>query len=96
MSARVPKYRLHCGSGQALVEIDGCRIYLGRHNSSESRETYRRSLAEVMFSAAAVPRPVLTKHLSIAELVLTYFRFAKSYYVQDGRSRTRPPAFALP
>ena len=32
MTVRVPKYRLHKGSGQPLVEIDGRRIYLGKHN----------------------------------------------------------------
>jgi len=31
MSLRVPKYRLHKASGQALVQIDGRRIYLGKH-----------------------------------------------------------------
>ena len=30
MSVRIPKYRLHRGSGRALVEIDGCRSYLGK------------------------------------------------------------------
>ena len=33
---RVPKYRLHKGSGQAIVQIDGCRHYLGKHGTEES------------------------------------------------------------
>lgn len=46
MTTRVPKYRLHKGSGQALVQIDGDRIFLGRHGSAESKENYQRMIAE--------------------------------------------------
>jgi hypothetical protein len=45
LTVRVPKYRLHNGSGQALVEIGGRRIYLGKYNSAESGEKYRRLVA---------------------------------------------------
>ena len=38
MTVRVPKFRLHKGSGQALVEVGGRRVYVGRHNRSESHE----------------------------------------------------------
>lgn len=36
MSVRVPKYRHHKPSGQALVSIRGKRIYLGKHGSGAS------------------------------------------------------------
>ena len=48
MSFQVPKYRLHKGSGQALVQVRGRRIYLGKHGSSQSKEKYRRLVAEVL------------------------------------------------
>ena len=38
MARQIPKYRHHKGSGQALVQIDGRRIYLGKFDSPESRE----------------------------------------------------------
>jgi hypothetical protein len=41
MTVRIPKYRLHKGSGQALVEIDGRRIYLGKHDLTPSNEPMR-------------------------------------------------------
>ncbi len=41
MSVRPPKYRLHKGSGQALVQINGKRIYLGKFGTEESKEEYR-------------------------------------------------------
>jgi hypothetical protein len=37
---KVPQYCLHKGSGQAYVKIGGRRIYLGPHNSTESRRRY--------------------------------------------------------
>jgi len=51
MSVRIPKYRHHKPTGQALVEIRGHRTYLGKHNSPESREKYRRLIAEYLGSA---------------------------------------------
>jgi hypothetical protein len=46
MSVRVPKYRHHKRSGQALVQIDRERIYLDVYDSPEIHEKYRRLLAE--------------------------------------------------
>ena len=46
MSVRVPKYRHHKGSGQALVQINRERTYLGVYDSPESHEKYRRLIAE--------------------------------------------------
>jgi integrase len=86
MSVRVPKYRLHRGSGQALVEINGRRIYLGRHNSGESREKYRRLIAELM-SRRPVVAPVPPSHgPTLGRLILDYYRYAKSYYVKEGQA----------
>jgi hypothetical protein len=48
MAFRTPKYRLHKGSGQALVQINGERIYLGKYGSQESKEKYRRRVAEFL------------------------------------------------
>jgi hypothetical protein len=86
MSIRVPKYRLHRASNQALVEIHGRRIYLGKYDSPESREKYRELIARLM---SADPAPVAevnsTKPFTIDELVLKYFRYAKQYYRKNGR-----------
>ena len=46
MSFRTPKYRLHRGSGQALVQVNGKRIYLGKYGTEESKERYRKIVAE--------------------------------------------------
>ncbi len=85
MTLRVPKYRLHNGSGQALVEIGGRRVYLGKHNSPESREKYRRLVAELMSPKGVGPVAMPGASLRINGLILQYFRFAKTYYVKNGK-----------
>src|SRR5262245_6590893 len=42
---RVPSYRLHRASGQAVVTILGKDIYLGPHDSPESHQKYRQVIA---------------------------------------------------
>ena len=83
----VPAYRLHKPSGQARVIVGGEHIYLGRYGSAESREKYARIIAESTTGQVGV-KPTnnggdLPK-LSINELILTYWRFAETYYSKDG------------
>jgi integrase len=62
MSIRTPKYRLHRGSGQALVCLSGRRIYLVTHGTEESKAKYRRVVAEWLATGAATrPAAALTK-----------------------------------
>src|SRR5688572_4897499 len=87
MSVRVPKYRLHKATGQALVEIRGRRTYLGKYDSPSSHERYRQIIAEFM-SAKPVPASTPTTNaapLRVDELILLYFQYAKGYYVKDGQ-----------
>lgn len=91
MSTRLPKYRFHKGSGQALVQINGERIYLGKHGSEESKEKYRRLVAEWLASKREQPQfressfGLCRDDLSINEMLLAYWRFAETYYVKDGK-----------
>ena len=93
MTVRIPKYRHHKGSGQALVQIRGERIYLGRHGTAESREKYRRLITEYLArdQESSTPTNVATfsggasPDLSVNELILAYYRFARGYYVKDGK-----------
>ena len=47
-SSRIPKYRLHRPSGQAVARFNGIDYYLGKHGSQESRDEYDRLLGEWM------------------------------------------------
>ncbi len=43
---RVPTYRLHKASGQAIVTLKGRTYYLGKFGTPESRIAYNRLLAD--------------------------------------------------
>ena len=43
---RPPKHRLHKPSGQAIVSLDGARLYLGVYGTPESHERYQSAIAE--------------------------------------------------
>ena len=83
MTVRVPKYRLHKVSGQALVQLDGERIYLGKFGSDESQEEYRQLVAEHLAKAGgssvsnvpAISIDALTRN----ELILAYLNHAQSW-----------------
>ena len=89
---RVPKYRLHKPKGLGVVRLNGRDIYLGKYGSEESHAEYRRVIAEwlaaggnrshrdgVRFSTSQ------DESIAINELVLRYLRFAKGYYIKNGR-----------
>ena len=83
MALRTPKYRLHKGSGQALVQINGQRIYLGTYGSERSKERYRRLVAKhLQCNDASPPLCASAADLTINELIVAYWRFAEGYYVR--------------
>ncbi len=82
----VPGSLLHKPSGQARVIIDGKHIYLGEYGSPESREKYARLMAD--FSKPSAEKVVGagkgSSDLSINEMLVKYYDFAKSYCVKNG------------
>jgi len=84
----VPSYRLHRPSGQARVIVDGKHIYLGKFGSPESREKYARIIADLDANNGGENCPTelgdARLPLTINELILQYWQFAKGYYVKDG------------
>jgi len=77
MSFFVPKYRLHRGSGQALVQIGGRRVCLEKYGSAKSKEKYRRLVAEALTRQnipAATQFPSLANgSLSVKEVTFEHF-----------------------
>ncbi len=91
-ASRVPSYRLHKPTGLAVVTIGGCDVYLGKHDTPESRAEYDRLIAEWL----ATGRRSMTANaasgadLTINELHLAYVHHADSYYVKNGKPTTEP------
>jgi integrase len=96
---RVPSYRRHKASGQAIVTIGGKMIYLGRYGSAESRAEYNRIIAEWLARDPAAPAPMSRagdqSALTVAELILAYWRHVQSYYVREGKQTSHVHVVAL-
>jgi len=82
---KIPAYRLHRASGQAVVTIRGCDHYLGVHGGLASREKYRRIISEFLASGQAPSRDD-DEPITVAEAMVAYIRHVDSYYVDpDGK-----------
>ena len=80
---RVPSYRRHKPTGQAVVTLNGRDCHLGPYRAKASRAEYDRLIGEWLAAGRCLPAP--ESDLTVAELALRYWRFAKVYYLKDGR-----------
>lgn len=90
--SRVPNYRLHKASGQAVVVHKGRSHYLGKYGSPGSRAAYDRVVADILKLRSStepespVPQETSSKPVNdgppllVSELVLRYWKFATNYY----------------
>jgi integrase len=93
-SPRIPSYRLHKASGQAVVVLDGRSFYLGKYGTEASRTEYQRLVEEWLASrrrptptgSTAPSAPALGgRRVTVEELIWHYWRHVKSYYVKAGK-----------
>ena len=86
--SRIPSYRRHKPTGQAVVTLDGRDIYLGRWNTKASRQEYDRLIGEWVANGRQLP----VRHsgsLTISELTAAYLRHAKTYLRQERPAHRR-------
>jgi integrase len=86
---RVPSYRLHKQSGQAVVTLsDGLGrrhdVLLGEYDTAASRTEYARVVAEWEIAGRGLP-PEKTGIPSVNEVILRYYQFAEGYYQKNGK-----------
>jgi integrase len=81
MSKRLPKYRHHKPSGQAVVTLSGHDHYLGKWQSPESKAEYDRLVGEWLASGRQTPpRKATAVSPLLSEVILAYWQHAKDYY----------------
>ena len=93
VSDSIPKYCHHKASGQAFIQIQGKRHYLGNYGTPKSKEAYARFVAELAASPVA---PAAVPHGSAAGL--TVVELADAYQVLPRATtarRTARPAVGL-
>lgn len=79
MSKRVPKYRHHKATGQAVVTLGGRDHYLGKHGTPESHVKYAAAISAWQMQQTDAP-----KDLKVRQLTVLYWQYAQRYYVKDG------------
>ncbi len=86
MSDRIPSYRRHRQSGQAIVTLVddmGNRrdVLLGKYGTAAGRHEYARVISEWEVSGRRLPQSEATGHnLTISEMILAFWKFAKDAY----------------
>ena len=68
---RVPSYRRHKPSGQAVVTLNGRDIYLSKWGTKASKAEYERLIGEWLAGGRTLPSAVSS--LTVAELALAYW-----------------------
>lgn len=81
-SERLPKYRKHKASGQAIVTLGGHDHYLGPYGTAARKREYDRLTAEWLANGRVGPAENDT---TIVELLAAFRRHALKHYRKDGR-----------
>lgn len=88
---KLPSYRLHRSTGQAVVRLDGKDHYLGVYGTPDSKRRYEQILAEWLARKSGITPPVLPAEasgyprLSVEDLIARYLLFAEGHYVKRGK-----------
>ncbi|TWT69343.1 tyrosine-type recombinase/integrase [Crateriforma conspicua] len=90
--ATMPSYRLHRSTKRAVVTIDGKDFYLGKYNSPESKAEYARLMAEYAVTGKAPRTDDESDAITVTELLASYWRHARTYYVKNGRPTSEQAA----
>lgn len=85
---RVPSYRHHKPSGQAVVTLGGRDFYLGLYNSPESHKEYNRLIAEWLAGGKTEPIPPGIVDLTVNEVCERYLAHAEGYYPKEDEGQT--------
>lgn len=84
-SKSLPKYAKHKATGKAVVRLSGTDFYLGRHGTKASILEYDRLIGEWLANGRRLPGEAEDNSVSIVELGAAYLKFAKTYYVKNGK-----------
>lgn len=82
---RIPQYRCHRQSGQAIVTINGRDYLLGPHGTKASKLEYDRLITEWLSSGRSTAFGVPEHATAVVELIVAYLEHAKAYYGNSKR-----------
>lgn len=76
----VPPFRVHKATGQGYVNLDGCRVYMGRADTPEAKRKYAREIVE--WTANGGRRSVPVAELTVIELVNAFRRHCEAESIE--------------
>jgi integrase len=85
-SVRTPKLRLHKGTGQAYVVLNGKYIFFGPYGEPDVAEQYHRTIAE--WHANGRQQQKTPEEITINELMARFWVHAEGYYRDPAGSPT--------
>ncbi len=87
-NSKVPSYRLHKATGQAVVTLNNRDFYLGRHSDPTSKEKYDRLIAQWLANGRRMPISS-EANITVTEMIAAFWRHAQAYYRKpDGTPTT--------
>jgi integrase len=85
LTESLPKYRKHKASGQAIVELNGRRHYLGPYGTKASKLEYDRLVGEWLQHGRQIQPGPMRADLTVVELIVAYLHHVDGYYRKDGQ-----------
>lgn len=86
LTDRIPKYRKHRATGQAVVTLDGHDVYRCAHGRNARRIEYDRQIGEWLAAGRQLAFVDANFDLTICEILARYWQFAKQHYRKEGRA----------
>src|SRR5205809_977835 len=88
LTRKLPSYRIHKPSGQAVVTLGGRDHYLGEYGTPESRAEYERVLAEWLANRRRSPQSASNPPLgstsfadmTVCEVLAAFWQHAERHY----------------
>ena len=84
-NGKVPKYRKHRASGQAIVTIAGRGFYLGPYGTKPSKLEYDRLICEWLAAGRPASFGAPANELCLVEIISRYLKFVRAHYQKGGR-----------
>lgn len=92
-TTRVPSYRQHKPSNQAVVPLNGRDVHLGKWRSQASKDEYQRVVGEWLANGRSLPEE--NGSLTVAQVARRFWEFAKTYYRKNGRATSELDEYRL-
>ena len=84
LTSRVPAYRKHKASGQAICTIEGQDFYLGLHGSKASKVNFDQLINQWLANGRRLPESTADQ-ITITRLCVQYIKHCQKYYRKHGK-----------